>query len=42
MKLFPAIDLLGGKAVRLEKGERDKATVFSDHPVELVREPEAD
>lgn len=38
MKLFPAIDLLGGKAVRLERGERDKATVFHDHPVELVAE----
>lgn len=36
MKLFPAIDLLGGRAVRLEKGERDKATVFSERPVELV------
>ena len=38
MKLFPAIDLLGGKAVRLEEGKRDRATVFHDHPVELVAE----
>lgn len=36
MKLFPAIDLLGGKAVRLERGERERATVFHDRPVELV------
>ena len=36
MKLFPAIDLLGGKAVRLEEGDRNRATVFHDHPVELV------
>ncbi len=36
MKLYPAIDLLGGNAVRLEEGRRDKATVFSDRPVELV------
>ncbi len=36
MKLFPAIDLLGGKAVRLEEGDRARATVFHDHPVELV------
>lgn len=36
MKLFPAIDLLGGKAVRLEEGDRSRATVFHDHPVELV------
>ncbi len=38
MKLFPAIDLLGGRAVRLEKGERAKATVFSERPLELVSE----
>ncbi len=36
MKLYPAIDLMGGKAVRLEEGRRDRATVFSDRPVELV------
>jgi len=36
VKLYPAIDLLGGKAVRLEEGRRDRATVFSDAPVELV------
>jgi len=36
VKLFPAIDLLGGKAVRLEEGDRTRATVFHDHPVELV------
>lgn len=38
MKLFPAIDLLGGRAVRLEKGARHKATVFSERPNELVAE----
>lgn len=36
MKLYPAIDLLGGKAVRLEEGRRDRATVFHDRPPELV------
>jgi len=36
VKLFPAIDLLGGKAVRLEEGDRNRSTVFHDHPVELV------
>jgi len=36
VKLYPAIDLLGGKAVRLEEGRRDRATVFSVRPVELV------
>lgn len=38
MKLFPAIDLLAGRAVRLEEGKRDRATVFHDRPVELVSE----
>ncbi len=36
MRLYPAIDLLGGRAVRLERGERDKATVYHEQPVELV------
>ncbi len=38
MKLLPAIDLLGGRAVRLEEGRRDRATVFHERPVELVGE----
>ena len=38
MKLFPAIDLLGGRAVRLEEGKRDRATEFHAQPVELVAE----
>jgi len=36
VKFFPAIDLLGGKAVRLEEGDRARSTVFHDNPVELV------
>jgi len=38
MKLLPAIDLLDGKAVRLEEGRRDRVTVFHDEPWQLVRE----
>jgi phosphoribosylformimino-5-aminoimidazole carboxamide ribotide isomerase len=38
VKLYPAIDLLGGKAVRLEEGRRDRATVFHDDPPMLVGE----
>jgi phosphoribosylformimino-5-aminoimidazole carboxamide ribotide isomerase len=38
VKLYPAIDLLGGKAVRLEAGRRDRATVFHERPIELVTE----
>jgi len=36
VKLFPAIDLLGGRAVRLREGKRDRATVFHERPLELV------
>jgi phosphoribosylformimino-5-aminoimidazole carboxamide ribotide isomerase len=36
VKLYPAIDLLEGRAVRLEEGRRDRATVFSERPLELV------
>ena len=35
MILYPAIDMLGGKAVRLRQGKRDDVTVFGD-PVELA------
>lgn len=38
MQIYPAIDLLGGKAVRLEEGVRERATVFSEAPWELVAE----
>lgn len=37
MKIFPSIDLLGGKVVRLHKGERGRATVYSEDPPALVR-----
>lgn len=37
MKIFPAIDLLGGKAVRLTKGDYDKSTVYSDDPVSVAK-----
>ncbi|HOT24459.1 MAG TPA: 1-(5-phosphoribosyl)-5-[(5-phosphoribosylamino)methylideneamino]imidazole-4-carboxamide isomerase [Thermoleophilia bacterium] len=37
MIVFPAIDIQGGKAVRLRRGDFDEATVFSDDPVALAR-----
>ena len=37
MLIIPAIDLLGGKVVRLVEGKRDRATVFSDQPGEIAR-----
>jgi phosphoribosylformimino-5-aminoimidazole carboxamide ribotide isomerase len=36
VRVIPAIDLLGGKAVRLEQGRRESATIYHDDPVELV------
>lgn len=38
MKIFPAIDLIGGKAVRLEKGDYTKKTEYSDDPAEVAKE----
>jgi phosphoribosylformimino-5-aminoimidazole carboxamide ribotide isomerase len=37
MIVFPAIDIQGGKAVRLRRGDFDDVTVFGDDPVELAR-----
>jgi phosphoribosylformimino-5-aminoimidazole carboxamide ribotide isomerase len=36
MELFPAIDLRGGKAVRLLQGDYGKETVYGDDPVALA------
>jgi phosphoribosylformimino-5-aminoimidazole carboxamide ribotide isomerase len=35
MKVYPAIDILGGKAVRLKQGRKAEATVYGD-PVEMA------
>jgi len=37
MDIIPAIDLRGGKCVRLYQGDYSKETVFSDNPVEMAR-----
>ena len=36
MKLFPAIDLLGGRAVRLYQGDYAAATVYADDPLDMA------
>ncbi len=36
MKILPAIDLFGGKAVRLFKGDYDKMTIYSNYPVQVA------
>lgn len=36
MKLYPAIDLLGGRVVRLRQGEYGDSTHYSDSPVDVA------
>lgn len=36
MKLFPAIDIYEGKAVRLYKGDYEKKTVYADNPLDIA------
>src|SRR5574341_2534138 len=36
MLIIPAIDLKGGKCVRLTQGQKDAETVFSDNPVDVA------
>lgn len=38
MYIYPAIDLYGGKAVRLFKGDYNQMTVYSDDPVSVARD----
>ena len=38
MIIFPAIDLSGGKAVRLLRGDYNQMTVFSDDPLSVARD----
>ena len=35
--VVPAIDLLGGKVVRVEHGDLDRAKVYSDDPIRIAR-----
>ncbi|HRI09226.1 MAG TPA: HisA/HisF-related TIM barrel protein, partial [Nannocystaceae bacterium] len=37
MIVIPAIDLMGGKVVRLAEGDPERATVYADDPLALVR-----
>ena len=41
MIIFPAIDIRGGKCVRLLKGDFAKETVFSDKPEEMAKKWQA-
>lgn len=37
MDLIPAVDILGGKVVRLHQGNYDEVTVYDDDPAEAAR-----
>ena len=41
MYIYPAIDLVQGKAVRLFKGDYAQMTVYSDNPVSVAKEFQA-
>ena len=38
MELFPAIDLYGGKAVRLVHGDYAQMTVYHDNPLSVAQD----
>lgn len=38
MNLYPAIDMLGGKAVRLVKGDYDASKVYDEDPLQAARQ----
>jgi phosphoribosylformimino-5-aminoimidazole carboxamide ribotide isomerase len=37
VEIWPAIDLLGGRCVRLQQGDYARDTTFSEHPDEIAR-----
>src|SRR2546426_10632949 len=41
MTVYPAIDLRGGRCVRLTQGEFDRETVYDDDPIAVARRFEA-
>ena len=42
MIIFPAIDISGGKVVRLYKGDYNQMTVYNGTPLEIAKSYEAD
>ena len=41
MEIIPAIDIIDGKCVRLEKGDFEKKIIYHDDPVEVAKSFEA-
>ena len=37
MQIWPAIDLRGGKCVRLQQGDYNRETVFGEDPAQMAR-----
>ena len=37
MEIIPAIDIIDGKCVRLEKGDFDKKVIYHDNPLEVAK-----
>ena len=38
MKIIPAIDIIGGKCVRLSQGDYSKMTVYKEDPLDAAYE----
>ncbi|NQU81935.1 MAG: 1-(5-phosphoribosyl)-5-[(5-phosphoribosylamino)methylideneamino]imidazole-4-carboxamide isomerase [Bacteroidetes bacterium] len=38
MKIIPAIDIIGGKCVRLEQGDYSKKKIYSENPLEIAKQ----
>ena len=38
MIVFPAIDMVAGKVVRLERGDRSRMKVYSENPAAVARD----
>ncbi len=36
-EIIPAIDILGGKCVRLSQGDYNRKTIYNEHPLEVAR-----
>lgn len=41
MRIYPAIDIKGGKCVRLFKGQFSDVTVYGDSPAEMAKKWES-
>ena len=38
MQIYPATDILGGKVVRLTKGDYNQVKIYADSPAEMALE----